>query len=392
MNDLIFLRNLPLELLYIVTSYDPAVLFLFPRSDLLQLNWSRLLKLNFHKDYKNSPLTNEQLMRAYVNNFSGINKIICGMTEYFIINDACTVTLFDKSHNFNIKDFQRNISQIACGPSHTMILLLDGTLLCRGFNSNGQLGLKDICTRDNFVKNDTFGEHISIKQIACGSAHTLILLTNGTLLTCGDNSSGQLGSGPGSHRNFLRKVDTIARITQIACGYHHSFIKLEDGSIMSSGGNTSGQLGLRHTEVRYIFEKVEDIHGDISEIICGNCNTFLLMNDGTLMSCGYGKVGTLGHGDYESRTTFTLIEGLPKNIIKVQAGFDHVICLLGNGIIMTCGSNFSDELGFNDKINRNIFEEIKNLPPVENIGTGAFARYSIIDLLNGPLMRFGKFG
>ncbi|AYV84678.1 MAG: chromosome condensation regulator [Hyperionvirus sp.] len=405
--DLIFLQTLPLDLLYIVANYNPAALFIYSKEELLRFNWTRLLRFNFHQDYKNSFLTNEELLRIYTYNFLGINKIICGSKECFIINDDLNVMNYDLrcrdthekySHllsvrdtpTFDIKDFQKNIFQVAYGNEYIIILLFDGTLLCRGNNVYGQLGLGDFNPRYTFVKNDTLGKDISIKQIVCGSYHTFILLTDGTLLGCGSNENGQLGLGISGSQKFFARVDGIKDIALVASGYYHSFIKLYDGTVMGCGNNTSGQLGFGDKRIVKTFTKIEYISQNIADIVCGNCTSFMLMNDGTLMSCGYGASGVLGHGNYKSKDIFTPVEKLPKNIVKIQAGFDHAICLLENGTIMTSGSNQSGELGFERTPKINIFQEIKNLPAkVINIGTGPFAQYSIIRLLNGTIMRYG---
>ncbi|AYV82630.1 MAG: chromosome condensation regulator [Hyperionvirus sp.] len=405
MDDLIFLQSLPLDLLYIVTNYDPAVLFIYPKKELIEFNWTRLLKFNFHKDYKDSSISSDQLMRIYIHNYWGINKIICGREEAFIINDNATVMNFDmgqrvffekmsflsESRPCDIKDFEKNILQIAYGGAHIIVLLIDGTLLCRGSNYSGQLGLGHLRARDKFHKNDTLegmGKDMSIRQIACGNNHTLILLTNGTLWGCGDNRNGQLGFESLEDIKSLTKIDDVKNIVQIACGFYHSFIKLDDGTIMGCGNNSSGQLGLGEVQVVRSFTKIEYVSKNISEIVCGNCTTFLLMDDGTSMSCGFGLSGTLGHGDNLNRDTFSPIKNL-SNIVKMQAGYDHVICSLSNGTIMSCGSFYSNEF---HPSNQNIFTEIKNLPgKVENIGTGPFAEYVIIRLTDGTLIRYGDF-
>ncbi|AYV81237.1 MAG: chromosome condensation regulator [Harvfovirus sp.] len=389
MDDL--LRRLPLDLLYIVANYDPQVLFMYPEKDLLQLNWIRLLKMNFHKDYKNSLFSNEELMRIYIyNSFSRRNQIACGRSEAIVINeDDTTVMNFNEMGVISDNNSHKNIACVAYGADYVIILLHDGTLLCRGSNTNGQLGLGDYASRDIFVKNETLGKDISIKQIACGYAHTLLLLTDGTLLTTGLNSSGQLGQKIAPELNSFTKLDNVKNIVQIACGYYHSVIKLEDGTLLGCGNNGAGQLGLDKMNIVPFFTKIKDLPKNISEISCGNCCTFLLIDDGTLMGCGYNESGALGLGDNKNRTTFTHIKNLPTNVVKIQAGYDHAICLLGNGNIMTCGHNRNGALGFPDRINRNIFEEIKNLPAkVKNIGTGGFAQYTLICLLNGTTIRF----
>ncbi|AYV82963.1 MAG: hypothetical protein Hyperionvirus3_109 [Hyperionvirus sp.] len=404
MNDLIFLQALPLDLLYIVTNYNPGVLFIYCKEDLLKLNWTHLLKLNFHQNYKYCSRANDDLMRIYIYNFLKRNRIMCGNSEFLIFdgdgsvmdfnlgeydNKSCMQWL-DKTRAIDRKIFEKDIFQIAYGSSHTMILLVDGTLLCRGDNYNGQLGFRDFLYRHSFVKVDTVGGK-DILQIACGANHTLILLRNGTLWGCGSNVYGQLGFEHNEERNYLKEMNDVKNIALVSCGHSHSFIKLDNGTVMSCGLNASGQLGLGNNVTMRRFTKIENISQNITEIVCGNCNTFMLMNDGTLMSCGFGASGVLGHGNTHDQNTFGPIKNLPKNIVKILSGFDHAICLLGNGNVMTCGFNSTGELGHKDYNSRNNFEEIKDFSGrVENIGTGPFAKYSIIRLTNGIIFKYGK--
>ncbi|AYV81238.1 MAG: chromosome condensation regulator [Harvfovirus sp.] len=394
MNDLFLLRSLPLDLLYIVANYDHQVIFIFSEKDLLQLNWIRLLKINFFKDYKNSLFAKEELMRIYIyNSFWKTNQIACGQYASTVINenDDNTVKVISDSPS-EMKEFEKNISQIAYGGEHVIVLLLDGTLLCRGQNSCGQLGFGDYIPRNTFVKNDTLPADISIKQIACGYVHTLILLTNGTLLTAGMNTNGQLGTETITEStNSFRKLDNVKNIVQIACGYYHSFIKLKDGTILGCGRNESGQLGLGKIKRVTSFQKIKCVPKNIVDISCGSGCTFLLIDDGTLMSCGFNGSGALGLGDNVNRNTFTHIQNLPANVVKIQVGYDHAICLLADGSIMSCGYNYRSGLGFQDTISRNIFEKIKDLPEkVKNIGTSCFALYSVICLFNDTMIKFDR--
>ncbi|AYV81771.1 MAG: chromosome condensation regulator [Harvfovirus sp.] len=401
MDDLVFLRRLPLELFYIVTRYNPGMAFIYPtKEELLSLNWMRLLKSNFNRDYKMvAPM---DLMKIYIDCYWKVSRIICGQREYVIIDDDNVIATnfgrdnsqlsqLEKTKISDIDDFKKKIYLVGHGYCYVLILLVDGTLLCRGFNNYGELGVGDFTWRYNFVRVDGFPGNVSVRAIACGSNHTLILLTNGKVMACGSNMSGQLGSENLKRNNSFRELENIKDVVQIACGDSHSFIKLEDGSIMGCGNNFSGQLGLGKIRSVLSFTKIEYVANNVREIVCGSCNTFLLMNDGGVMSSGFGWSGTLAHGDNSDKNIFTLIENLPKNVavVKIQAGFDHVICLFGNGTVMTCGKNSFGQLGFADKVDRKFFEKIEHLSvAVVDIGTGAFAEYTILRLLDGSLIKY----
>ena len=54
-----------------------------------------------------------------------------------------------------IKGIPRNIADVACGYWHTVIILTDRTLMSCGHNGCGQLGHSDNINRNTFEKNKT---------------------------------------------------------------------------------------------------------------------------------------------------------------------------------------------------------------------------------------------
>lgn len=108
-----------------------------------------------------------------------------------------------------------------------------------GWNNTGQLGIADndqvFC---NTVKSypyptliDLYDENkahvdINIKDIACGSRHSAILLTDNSLWTCGFNKYGQLGLSP-ENVQILHKYKKVYKCDMdctISCGPWSTFI------------------------------------------------------------------------------------------------------------------------------------------------------------------------
>jgi E3 ubiquitin-protein ligase HERC4 len=71
-------------------------------------------------------------------------------------------------------------------------------MLCWGSTKYGQLGLGGI--EEELIAqpvDNKFFEKRRLKQIACGYNHTLFLLDDGTVYSCGNNDLDQLGhEGP----------------------------------------------------------------------------------------------------------------------------------------------------------------------------------------------------
>ena len=85
-----------------------------------------------------------------------------------------------------------------------------------------------------------------VRQIVCGSCHTLILSDEGAVYGLGNNSHGQLGQ-PVRHQPVVSRPTKIAfagEVAQMACSSTHSVIQTATGELYSCGLNSCGQLGL----------------------------------------------------------------------------------------------------------------------------------------------------
>ena len=88
---------------------------------------------------------------------------------------------------------------------HSMILKMDGSLYVFGNNDCGQLGFKSI---KNFIIVPTLLMiNPNISLIACGNKHSVILYDDGSVFVFGCNSKGQIGLD--KYRNYLEPTFLI---------------------------------------------------------------------------------------------------------------------------------------------------------------------------------------
>ena len=76
----------------------------------------------------------------------------------------------------------------------------------------------------------------------------------------------------------------------------------------------------------------------VTAVACGDKHTVCVMEDGSVYSWGYGKMGPLGHNNNESITVPRKVEGL-SNIVRVDCGTSHTIALDNNGKLYSFGDN-----------------------------------------------------
>src|SRR5690554_1723232 len=122
-----------------------------------------------------------------------------------------------------------NVKQVACGGSYTVFLFENGTVMSVGNNGAGQLGLGNTISQ---TTPQTVPNLTNVKQVACGERHTIFLLEDGTVMSVGHNTNGQLGLGDFSTRKTTpQTVPNLNNVKQVACGSSHTIFLLEDGTV-----------------------------------------------------------------------------------------------------------------------------------------------------------------
>ncbi len=122
-------------------------------------------------------------------------------------------------------------------------------------------------------------------RVACGEAHTLCLLDCGTLLSWGQNSCGQLGTGP-TYSGML--CDAFAPVVVAPFVNYEAVSALSLESWTAKSGNSSYSESLRSR----VSTKVTDIS-------CGAFHSVCVAADGSCYSWGARGSPCLGHADAE---------------------------------------------------------------------------------------------
>ncbi|XP_043700717.1 secretion-regulating guanine nucleotide exchange factor isoform X2 [Telopea speciosissima] len=177
---------------------------------------------------------------------------------------------------------------------------------------------------------------VKISDVACGLDHSLILCSNGTLLSGGDNTYGQLGRV--TEDLGLLPVDmNCFEPLSISSGLGHSLVvcKLlssevisEAKSIVSWGWNRNFQLGRTGTET--IPGVVEGLSSETPVSLSGGrAHSIALTSKGELWVWGCGKNGRLGLGSSIDEVEPTLVECLQGfEVLQAVSGFDHNLVLV----------------------------------------------------------------
>uniref|UniRef100_A0A669PWF8 HECT-type E3 ubiquitin transferase n=1 Tax=Phasianus colchicus TaxID=9054 RepID=A0A669PWF8_PHACC len=260
----------------------------------------------------------------------------------------------------------KRIRDVGCGLRHTVFVLDDGTVYTCGCNDLGQLGHEKARKRP---------EHVgaldaqNIVAVSCGEAHTLALNDKGQVYAWGLAADGQLGL-PGTEECIrVPRLKTIKiQIVQVACGYYHSLALSKGSEVFSWGQNKYGQLGLG-----YEYKKQNSPHViksllgiPFAQIAAGGAHSFVLTLSGAIFGWGRNKFGQLGLNDDNDRYVPTLLKSLrTQKVVHICCGEDHTAALTKEGGVFTFGAGGYGQLGHNStshEINpRKVFELMGSL-------------------------------
>lgn len=144
-------------------------------------------------------------------------------------------------------------------------------LLAFGSNAYGQLGIRSIEDRDIPTPCAPPLDQAP-RCIAGGANHTIIVTSEGQLLSAGHNERGQLGLPGGDHHEFTPiplENNPLVRFSAVACGWDHSVALTTDCRVFVWGSNEYGQLGLGN-DVKSVHEpKLLDGLDSVVRISCG---------------------------------------------------------------------------------------------------------------------------
>lgn len=142
------------------------------------------------------------------------------------------------------------VTQIAAGAFHSLILTDDGKMFAWGYNAMGALGDGTGNNASSPVAVNASGALAgkNVTAIAAGGHHCLVLTSAGEMYAWGYNETGALGNGNNTNSNLpvaVERTGALASktVTSIAGGFTHSLALTSEGEIYTWGANQYGELG-----------------------------------------------------------------------------------------------------------------------------------------------------
>lgn len=189
-----------------------------------------------------------------------------------------------------------------------------------------------------------------IKQLAYGTHHAARLMESGALYVDGDGAKGELGLGESiTEAPTPQKVMDLPPIKQVVCGSLHTVALSQDGKVYSwgDGGSAFSAGGALGHGVKQTCFKPKLIEGlpSIVQIASGDMHCLALAESGEVFAWGRGEHGVLGTGSSSGALAPAQLIALANvKLKKIACGLNFSGALTTDGLIYLWGRNDRHQL------------------------------------------------
>ena len=275
-----------------------------------------------------------------------------------------------------------NAQVIGAGDYHSLLVCSNGTMKSFGNNGDGQLGTGNY---NNYNVPITVNGLTGVVAISGGAYHTVALKNDSTVWTWGYNGDGELGDGTFNSSTDPIQVPSLTGVIAIAAGSYNCLVVKSDGTVWGWGSNWDGQLGNGANNASPNPVKAIGLTGIVA-VQAGYNHAIALKNNGTVWTTGYNGYGELGDGGYTSSNTFAQISTL-SDITSIAAGRYHSLALKNDGTVWTWGYNYYGQLGDGTTTDHPFPSQVPTLNGVSCIASGSF--HSLAVKSNGTAWAWG---
>lgn len=266
-----------------------------------------------------------------------------------------------------------NAQIIGAGGWHSLVICSDGTVKTFGENATGQLGNGNYTDQSNPVTPSGLTNVIGVSgggdQL---EAHSMALKSDGTVWAWGSNIYGALGNATTTSTNTPGQVLLISDVKAISAGGWHSVALKNDGTVWTWGWNIDGQIGDGTNTDRLIVTQVPGLTG-ITKIAAGTYHVLALKSDGTVWAWGDNVSGQIGDNSTTDRSSPVQVSGLT-NVTSIAAGRFYSLAVKSDSTVWTWGENLYGQLGDGTTVDKHVPVQVPGLTGVVDavVANGAF--------------------
>ena len=263
----------------------------------------------------------------------------------------------------NVSDLD-NVVQISTKDDHTCALNTEGKVLCWGDNKYGQVGRSNskIWTPQVVPGNNGTGNLANIIEVSAGWNHTCARKINGTSVCWGLGTDGQLGAT--NYANSANPVNvnlasgtsqTFKIKRRVSAGYKHTCaVKSSDqGKVYCWGDASDGRLGINSSSGdRERGQLVKGVGNsgnltNIAQVTAGEQHTCALDKNNKVFCWGEGDNGRLGQSSNSNSLVPVEVPngGFSGTPIQISAGAAHTCVVVDNGEVNCWGHSNKYQIG-----------------------------------------------
>ena len=246
-----------------------------------------------------------------------------------------------------------NVVQVVAGVVSGYALDINSNVWAWGDNTSGELG-NTAAGNPELVPIEVEGL-TNVVSIAAGNENAGAIEADGSVWIWGGpppSVGGSVvgvhpffvGGGSGDDNNVPVQENGITNAIALSFGDNHALVLLSNQTVVAWGDNGYGQLGDGTTEDNYTPTAIPGLSNIVQIAACQNYS-LALQSNGVIWSWGDNNMGQLGTGSSDSHNSVPTPIVFPTNIVKIAAGYTHVLALGSDGTVWAWGDNTYGELG-----------------------------------------------
>lgn len=273
-----------------------------------------------------------------------------GVSSPATFGETVTTAIYQAGNNISTSPIPigsgQNVSYIDEENQWGMAIVAGG-VEAWGDNQSGQLG--DGTTTPSPTTPVNVTGLSDVVQVDGGNDFALAVLSNHSVDAWGSNAEGDLGNGRSSqYATVPQPIPDLSQVVQVSSGNNHSLALLSNGQVMTWGDNLDGDLGIGSSTPQYYPVLIPSLHNVVA--VSAGCDWSLaLMSNGAVMAWGLNSEGELGDGTTTNRSVPVKVKHLPA-VTQISAGGNfpsngHALALGAKGEVWAWGDNAEGQLG-----------------------------------------------
>jgi len=288
----------------------------------------------------------------WVGGMNHLGQLGDGTKTTFLYDEDCTIIGLEDNNKYTMTKLMDNLmmdpnllpktedieqkqyfqKSVVAANEHVLLIKSNNSLWSWGNNYHGQLG--NGATERSLTPIKIMDNIVSVSAGRGVYTHSLAIKKDGGLWAWGSNQYGQLGDG--TNEDKLLPIKVMDDIISVAAGNEYSLAIKKDDSLWAWG---NGNLGNGTREKSNIPIKIMD---DVGSVAAGRGHRFAIKKDGTLWAWGGNSYGQLGDGTTAGKN---LPVKIMDDIIFVAAGYNHNLAIKKDGSLWAWGDNRYGQLG-----------------------------------------------